>query len=163
MRWSSKKIAMGGITAAIYVVVTIVAAAIGLSSGVIQFRISEAMCVLPMFYSAAIPGLTIGCLIANIIAGGVAGDIIFGSIATLIGAIGARLLRKHRWVAPIPTVVANAVIVPFILRYAYHVQDAYLFLVLTVGVGELVCAYILGEIVINIIRSRKLPIQLEEN
>ena len=156
MKFSSKKIAMGGLIAALYVVITMIAIALGLSSGVIQFRISEALCILPMFTAAAIPGLTIGCLIANILAGGVFGDVVFGAVATLIGAIGTRLLRKNRWMAPLCPVVSNMVIVPFILIYAYHVQDAYFYLLFTVGVGELVCAYILGQVLYTVLQKRNI-------
>ena len=94
----NKKIALytarGALIGALYVVLTLVSALFGLSSGVIQFRISEALCVLPIFMPEAIPGLFIGCIVSNLIAGGVFWDIVFGSIATLIGAILARLLRK---------------------------------------------------------------------
>lgn len=158
MKYSVKfrRIAFGGLIAAFYVVFTMIAAAVGLSSGIIQFRISEALCVLPMFTSAAVPGLAIGCFLSNLIAGGVFWDVVFGTVATLIGAIGTRFLRKYRWIAPICPVISNMVIIPFVLRWAYGVQDAYFFLFITVGVGEFVCAYILGQIVIDIIRRRKL-------
>ena len=156
MRKKSKQMAMGGMIAAFYVVFTLIAASVGLSSGVIQFRISEALCVLPMFTSAAIPGLAIGCLVSNLVSGCVMWDVIFGMIATLIGAIGTRLLRKYRWIAPLCPVVSNMVIVPFILQHAYHVEDGYFFLLETVGVGEFVCAYILGQIVIDLVRRRHL-------
>lgn len=158
MKYSVKfrRIAFGGLIAAFYVVFTMIAAAVGLSSGIIQFRISEALCVLPMFTSAAVPRLAIGCFLSNLIAGGVFWDVVFGTVATLIGAIGTRFLRKYRWIAPICPVISNMVIIPFVLRWAYGVQDAYFFLFITVGVGEFICAYILGQIVIDIIRRRKL-------
>ena len=135
----------GALIAALYVVITELATLMGLSSGVIQFRISEALCILPIFFPEAVPGLFIGCILSNMLVPGVViWDIIFGSIATLIGALGARLLRtlpeKHKWVATLPTVLANMIIVPFVLIYAYGVPDSYLFLMLTVGIGELVCA-----------------------
>lgn len=156
IKFSSKNIAAGGLIAALYVVITMIATALGLSSGVIQFRISEALCILPMFTTAAIPGLTLGCLIANILAGGVFGDVIFGAVATLIGAVGTRLLRGNRWLAPLCPVISNMVIVPFILIYAYHVRDAYFYLLFTVGVGELVCAYVLGQVLYTILKKRNI-------
>ena len=138
----------GALSAAIYVVLTLLSATLGLSSGVIQFRISEALCILPLFFPEAVPGLFVGCLLSNILAQGVIWDIIFGSIATLIGALGARALRslpeKYKWAATIPTVLANMIIVPFVLIYAYGVTDAYPFLMLTVGIGEIVCAGVGG-------------------
>lgn len=128
--------------AALYVAITI---AIGpLGSAVIQCRISEAMCILPVFTSAAIPGLAIGCLISNVATGCLWQDILFGTLATLIGAVGARLLRRVWWLVPMPTVVANTLTVPFVLAYAYHVPDGIGFLMLTVGIGEVISAYVLG-------------------
>lgn len=135
----------GALIAALYVLLTELATLMGLSSGVIQFRFSEAMCILPIFFPEAIPGLFIGCLISNLMVPGVViWDVIFGSLATLIGAIGARLLRnlpqKYKWVATIPTIAANMIIVPFVIIYAYAAPDSYWFLMLTVGIGELICA-----------------------
>lgn len=140
----ARYIAEGAIIAALYVVLTVVSSLFGLSSGVIQFRISEALTILPVFTPAAIPGLFVGCLISNIIAGGVIWDILFGSIATLIGAVGTYLLRKTKVVCTLPPVLSNMVIVPFVLRYAYGVGDAWWFMVVTVGIGEAVCCILLG-------------------
>ena len=86
----------GAIIATIYVTLTLLSALFGLDKGVIQFRLSESLCILPVFFAEAVPGLFIGCLIANLVTGAMALDVIFGSIATLIGAIGARLLRERR-------------------------------------------------------------------
>ena len=144
-----KNITHSAIIAALYVVLTIVAQLLGLASGAIQVRFSEALTILPIFTSAAIPGLTIGCLISNIISGGVIWDIIFGTLATLIGAVGTYILRNHRWAAPIPPIVANAVIVPFVLIYAYGATEALPFLLLTVGIGEVISAGVLGTILLK--------------
>ena len=128
--------------AALYTVITI---AIGpLGSAAIQCRIPEAMCVLAIFTPAAIPGMTIGCLISNIATGCLWQDILFGTLATLIGVIGARLLRRIWWLTPLPTVISNTLIVPFVLAYAYHAEDGIPFLMLTVGIGEVISAYVLG-------------------
>ena len=139
-------ISQGAIIAALYVALSWVSHVVGLDSGVIQCRISEALCILPIFTPAAIPGLTIGCVISNLTMGCVWQDIIFGSFATLIGAVGAYLLRKGwlKWLAPIPTIVANAAIVPFVLKYAYGMEDAFWFMVLTVAIGEVISAGIFG-------------------
>ena len=115
-----------------------------MGSAAIQCRIPEAMCILAIFTPAAIPGLTIGCLVSNIATGCLWQDILFGTLATLIGAIGARLLRRIWWLTPLPTVVANTLIIPFVLAYAYHVEDGIPFLMLTVGIGEVISAYVLG-------------------
>ena len=128
--------------AALYTVITI---AIGpLGSAAIQCRIPEAMCILAIFTPAAIPGMTIGCLISNIATGCLWQDVLFGTIATLIGVIGARLLRRIWWLTPLPTVVSNTLIVPFVLAYAYHAEEGIPFLMLTVGIGEVISAYVLG-------------------
>ena len=128
--------------AALYTVITI---AIGpLGSAAIQCRIPEAMCVLAIFTPAAIPGMTIGCLISNIATGCLWQDVLFGTIATLIGVIGARLLRRIWWLTPLPTVISNTLIVPFVLAYAYHAEEGVPFLMLTVGIGEVISAYVLG-------------------
>ena len=128
--------------AALYTVITI---AIGpLGSAAIQCRIPEAMCILAIFTPAAIPGLTIGCLVSNIATGCLWQDVLFGTLATLIGAIGARMLRRIWWLTPLPTVVANTLIIPFVLAYAYHAEEGIPFLMLTVGIGEVISAYVLG-------------------
>lgn len=132
------------IIAALYVVLTYVASLLNLSSGVIQVRLSEALCILPCFTTAAIPGLTIGCLLANLLTGCVTLDVVFGSIATLIGAAGTYLLRKNKLLMLVPPIISNAVIVPFVLKFAYGAEDAYWFMFATVGAGEVISAGILG-------------------
>ena len=145
---SALYITRGAIVAAMYVALTYLASILGLSSGVIQFRISEALCVLPIFMPEAIPGLAIGCLLSNALTGCVFWDVVFGTVATLIGAVGAYLLRKLPtrliWLATLPTVLANAIIVPFVLMYAYGIEGGYFYFMLTVGIGEVVCATIGG-------------------
>ena len=100
--------------------------------------------MLPIFTSAAIPGVTLGCLISNIYTGCLWQDVLFGTLATFIGVVGARLLRKFPYLAPIPTVLANTVIVPFVLAHAYGAEEGIPFLMMTVGVGEIISAYVLG-------------------
>lgn len=134
----------GAIVAALYVVLTFVAHLFGLDSGMIQLRISEALCVLPIFMSAAIPGLYIGCLLSNLLMGGVILDVLVGSLATLIGAFGAYALRKYPLLAPFPTVFANTLLVPVVLTYGYGMEQALPLLMLTVGIGEVLSAYVLG-------------------
>ena len=137
-------VAQAGIIAALYVVATVFVSAFGLASGAIQVRLSEALTILPVFTPAAVPGLFIGCLIANTVTGAVIWDIIFGSIATLLGAVFTYLLRKTKFLFTLPPVVFNALILPPVLKMAYHVPDAYLFLVLSVGAGELLSVCIFG-------------------
>lgn len=150
-----KGITYASIIAALYVVLTFIANSLGLASGAIQIRISEALTILPAFTPAAIPGLFIGCLISNIITGGVIWDVIFGSIATLIGAIGTYALRKHKWLAPIPPILANVIIVPFVLVYAYGATEALPYLMLTVGIGEIISAGVLGILLYTTLSKHK--------
>lgn len=128
--------------AALYVVLTFVFSAF--ASGVVQVRVSEALTILPFFTPAAIPGLAVGCLLSNWLTGCVIWDVVFGSLATLIGALGSYALRKHQWLVPIPPIVANVIIVPLVLRYAYGAPDAIPFMMATVGAGEIISCYVLG-------------------
>lgn len=151
----------GALIAALYVALTFVSSLMGLSSGPIQLRLSEALTILPVIFPEAIPGLFIGCLIANLLTGAVIWDVIFGSLATLIGAAGAYFLRKLPrkliWLATLPTVLSNALIVPLVIIFAYGAADAYGFLFLTVGLGELLSAGVLGTLLYRLlIRTRAL-------
>lgn len=139
-----QKITFGGVIAALYIVLTLVANAFGLASGAIQVRISEALTILPVFTTAAIPGLTVGCVLANIITGCLPWDIVFGSLATLIGAVGTRLLKEKPLLAWIPPVISNMAIIPVVLQKVYGVPDAWWYLVLTVGAGEVISCGVLG-------------------
>jgi len=141
--------AQAAMIAAIYVVLTMFAAGFDLASGAIQVRFSEALTILPFFTPAAVPGLTLGCLISNFVTGGSIWDIIFGTLATLLGAVGTRLLRKHKFLCSIPPVVSNMLIIPFVLTYAYGIPGGIPFLMLTVGTGEVICCMILGEILLH--------------
>ena len=152
-----KYLAQAGIIAALYIVFTVIANAAGLASGVIQVRISEALTVLPFFTPAAIPGLFLGCLLSNIIGGCVIWDIIFGSLATLLGALGTYAIRKKLpdWCAAIPPIIANTLIVPFVLSYAYEVPDSIPFLMLTVGAGEVISCGILGILLLKLLKPHR--------
>lgn len=133
------------VIAAIYVVLTLFSALFGLSGGMIQLRLSEALTVLPIFTNAAVPGLFIGCIISNLITGCAFWDTVFGSAATLIGAIGTYYLRKKSiFIAQLPPVISNMLIVPLILRFVYGTEGSLPFFVLTVGAGEFICCELLG-------------------
>ena len=138
------QISVGGAVAALYVVLTVLAAQFNLASGAIQVRFSEALTIMPVFTVAAVPGLTAGCVLANLLTGCAAWDVVFGSLATLIGAAGTRLLRNKPFLAWIPPVVSNMAIIPVILIKVYAVPDAWWFLVLTVGAGEVISCGLLG-------------------
>ncbi len=140
----TKQLVTGGMIAAIYVVLTVLAAQFNLASGAIQVRFSEALTILPVFTVAAVPGLAIGCVLANLLTGCAVWDVVFGSVATLIGAVGTRLLKNKPLLAWIPPVLSNMAIIPIILIKVYAVPDAWWFLVLTVGAGEVLSCGVLG-------------------
>ena len=144
-------ICQAAVIAALYVVLTYVFSAF--ASGVIQVRVSEALTILPAFTPAAIPGLVIGCLLSNTLTGCVLLDIIFGSVATLIGALGSYALRRHTWLVPIPPIVSNMIIVPFVLRFSYGATDAFPFMIATVGAGEIISCYLLGMILYGALKK----------
>lgn len=147
---TAQKIAVGGIIAALYVVLTLVFAPI--SFGPMQVRVAEALTILPLFTSAAVPGLFIGCIIANLMGGAIAIDVVLGSAATLIGAAFGYMLRSNRWLVPIPTIISNTLIVPFVLRYGYGVADIALpLMALYIFIGEIIGCYILGELLASAI------------
>lgn len=141
---NTKMLAHSAIIAALYVVLTYLATMTGLSSGAIQVRFSEALTVLPVFTPAAIPGLFIGCLVANLLSGCVIWDVIFGSLTTLFAAILTRAFKKYKWFAPVPPIILNAITVPFILSYVYGAEGSIPFFMLTVGIGELISCGVLG-------------------
>ena len=145
-------IVQAAMIAAIYTVLTAIAAGFDLASGMIQVRFSEVLTVLPFFTPAAVPGVTLGCLISNIVLGSPLPDIIFGSLATLIGAVGSYLLRKNRWLVTIPPVVANALIIPFVLTYAYKIPGGIPLQMATVAAGEIITCVIMGSVLITALK-----------
>ncbi len=144
------------IIAALYVVLTGVSAMLGLASGVMQVRLSEDLTLLPSFTSAAVPGVTIGCLLANLLTGAPLPDIIFGTLASFLGVLGASFLRKYKYLVAIPTIFSNAIIIPLVLQYAYGVPDAFWYLMLTVGAGEVISAGIFGGVLLHVLQKQKL-------
>lgn len=134
--------------AALYVVLTLASHGLGLANGQIQIRLSEALTVLPVFTSAAIPGLFVGCLLSNIVTGAALPDIILGSLATLIGAFGTKFLKSNKYLAVLPPIAANTVIIPLLLYYVYGIVPLWLSFI-TVFAGELISAGVLGIILHN--------------
>ncbi len=157
----------GAAIAALYVVLTLAANALGLANYPIQLRFSEALTILPFFTPAAIPGLFIGCLLSNLLTGAIPWDVLFGSMATLLGAMGTYLLcgrakaasqadKAKKWLAPLPPILANTIIVPLVLAYAYHLEGGIPYFMLTVGIGEILSCGVLGLILLNVLqRYRK--------
>ena len=142
-------ITQAALIAAIYTVLTMIAAGFDLASGAIQVRFSESLTIMPFFTPAAIPGLTIGCLLSNLLTGCALPDIIFGSLATFLGAVGSYALRRNRWLCALPPIISNMLIIPFILTYAYHIPGGIPLFMLTVGTGELISCMGLGQILLQ--------------
>lgn len=138
--------------AAAYVGLTFLSNIFGLAYGPIQLRISEVLTILPIFTPAAIPGLTIGCFIANIASFNML-DMVFGSFATLIAAILTFLIRNIKFknlplLAMFPPVIINALIIGFEIAFFFLPKGFYFFgfliSALEVGVGQLIVCYGLG-------------------
>ena len=144
-----KRLTISAMIAAVYFACAFVEQSF--ASGAIQCRLSEALCLLPLFFPQAIVGVTVGCLIFNVTQG-IVWDMIFGTIATLIAAIMTYYigkLIKNDWVkilvGGIPPVLLNALIVPLVLIYGYQLSDAYWYL--TVGIGQFIAVYVAGTII----------------
>lgn len=156
MKHNLKLLTRAAVVAALYIVLTLVANMMGLANGAIQVRLSEALTLLPVLFAESVWGLFVGCLISNIITGCVIWDIIFGSLATLIGAFVTLRLKKHRFFASLAPVVSNAVIVPFVLKYAYGVGDAWWLMAVTVAIGEIITCVFLAPLVVKALEKHKL-------
>ena len=147
-----KHLADGAFIAAMYVALTYITSLVGLASGAIQVRLSEGLVAMLYITPAAIPGLTIGCLIANILTGCCLLDCIFGTLATFIGAyLGFKLRKKAKWLIPLPTIISNSIIVPFVLIYGYGINSPYTLLATSVCAGEVLSAGMIGSILLGAI------------
>ena len=155
-KYSALYVTNAAIIAALYVVLTWLSGIFGLAgNNAIQFRLSEILTILPFFMPAAIPGLTLGCLLSNIlILGAIPWDIAFGTLATLLGALGTYAFRKYKWLAPVFPIVANTLIVPPVLIFAYGLGDAWWYLALTVFIGEFVMCGVGGMLLLFAIEKR---------
>ncbi len=142
----------GALVAAAYVVLTLLSNVFGLAAGPLQIRLSEALCVLPMLMPSSIGGLYIGCLVANLLTGAVWLDVLLGPLATLVGALGAYALRRYKYIAPLPTVLSNVLIIPPVLAYSYGAMESWAVFALGIAIGELVSAYLLGLLLYGALR-----------
>ena len=156
MKRNVRFITQCAIIAAIYIILTFISSAMGLASGVIQVRLSEVLTILPLFTPAAIPGLFIGCILSNVLTGCLLWDVIFGSVATLLGALGTYYLcKKYPLTGPIYPIIANSVIVPFVLQYVYNFEGSYFYFMLTVGIGEIISCGALGILLYKVLKKHR--------
>ncbi len=145
MQKKTLQLTRAALIAALYVILTFISQMFGLASGMIQIRLSETLTVMPLLFKEAIPGLWIGCIIANILTGCAVWDIIFGSLATLLGAIGTYYIgRKKPILGPVFPILSNMIIVPMVLQAVYGLKESFVFLAITVGIGEIICCGLLG-------------------
>ena len=148
-----------GIIAALYAVMSYFSSVFGIAYGPIQCRFSEALCVLPFLTPAAVPGLFLGCLVSNLLSPYGALDIVFGSLATLLAALWTRRCRR-KWLAPLPPVICNAVIVGAVITVQQVSGDlfwgTFAYNALTVGLGEALSCYVLGALLLSQLPKTKL-------
>ena len=145
MKEKTLQLTRAALIAALYVILTFLSQLFGLASGAIQFRLSEALTCMPLFYKEAIPGLWVGCVLANLLTGCARWDIVFGSLATFLGAVGTYYIgRKKPALGPIFPIAANMLIVPAVLQHVYGAPESYWYLMITVGIGEIACCGVLG-------------------
>lgn len=172
MKKEAQFITQAAVIAALYVVLTLLANALGLANFAVQVRFSEALTILPFFTPAAIPGLFVGCIISNILGGCIIWDIIFGSIATLLGAVGTYLIANLAFknaslvreiCCTLPPIAANTIIIPFVLAYAYHFEGGVPYFMLTVGAGEVISCGILGFLLLKVLKKYRKQLFRQDN
>lgn len=142
----TKFMTQAALIAALYASLTMISAPI--SFGPIQFRISEALAILPYFTPAAVPGLGIGCFLANLLVGGHWLDVVFGTLATATGAFFSYKLRAHPALVPLPPIISNTLIIPWVLRFAYGSKEMILFMVASIGISEIIAIGLLGSLLL---------------
>ena len=149
---SALYLSQSAVIAALYVTLTYLSNMLGLW----EIRFSEMLCILPFFTPAAVPGLTIGCILANLLTGCALWDVVFGSLATWLGAYVAHQLRNKGWIlAPWPNIISNTLIIPLILRYVYldtsrSLPGLYAYM----AMSEVVSAGVLGYIFLHALKKR---------
>lgn len=157
MKNNTLYLTQASLIAALYVVLTIISNFAGLASGVIQLRLSEMLTILPVFTSAAIPGLAVGCAVANLATGCALWDVVFGTLATTLGALGTYYIgRKYPYAGPAFPIAANALIVPKVLQVVYGAEGTYWYFMLTVGSGEILSCGVLGIILYRMLKKTKI-------
>lgn len=151
--FSVRSLCLSAIIAALYAALTLGFQAI--SYGAVQFRVSEAMTLLPVLFPEAVAGLTVGCLISNLFnpLGATIYDIVFGTLATFLAAMLTSRMRGNVWLKALPPVICNAVIVGLVLTYAYGI-DVLWMNILTVGLGEAVVCYVLGVPLVKVLAKQ---------
>ncbi len=151
-------ITRAALVAAFYVLLGIISHTFALDSGAVQLRLSEALCVLPAISGSYVVGVTVGCFLFNTLFSGSIIDMIFGTLATLIGALLATLFKKHKYLAFIPTVISNALIIPLVICYGTMggSLSALPVMVLSIAAGEILSCGVIGNLILRTAEARKL-------
>ena len=149
---NTRNLATAGIIAALYAAMAYFSSVFGITYGPVQCRFSEALCVLPFLTPAAVPGLFLGCLVSNLLSPYGALDIIFGSAATLLAAVWTQHVR-HKWLAPLPPVICNTVIVGAVITVQQVPMElfwgTFAYNAFTIGLGEALACYVLGGLLLT--------------
>jgi uncharacterized membrane protein len=154
-KFSTRDLTLAAMVAALYAVMSFYGNIFGLTFGAIQFRFAEALTVLPFLFPCTVPGLFVGCLVTNLLSPYGLLDIVVGSAATLIAAIWTSKV-KNKWLAPLPPVICNTVLVGFTIGWAEvgfsaALPAAWAYNGLTVGLGELGACYVLGMLLLTLL------------
>ena len=149
-KFTTRDLTLAAVLAAVYAALTITLPVP--QYGAVQIRFAEALTVLPFLFPAATPGLFVGCIIANLFSPFVL-DVVFGSMATLLACLWTSRMTS-RWLAPLPPVLCNAVIVGAEIAWAEAgitpaFWTAFGFNAVTVGLGELIACYALGSLLLS--------------
>ena len=146
----TRRTVRGAVIAALYAALTILLAPI--SYGAVQIRLSEAMTLLPILMPEAVTGVTLGCLLANLLGGSMLPDIVFGTLATFLAALATRRLRDRLIPAAMMPVLSNGLIVGAVVHYCYAPEMALPLCMLSVAAGEAVACLIFGPLLLRVIR-----------
>ena len=154
-RFSVRSLCVAAIIAALYAALTLGFQAI--SYGAVQFRVSEAMTLLPVLFPEAVPGLAVGCLISNLFnpMGATIYDVVFGTLATLLAALLTHRIKGSIWLRALPPVLCNAIIIGLVLTYAYGIDLLWMNM-LTVGIGQAVVCYGLGVPLVRSLQKQRI-------
>jgi len=154
--FSSRRLTRGAMIAALYAAVSLALAPISMGYNGVELRVAEAFTLLPVLFPEAVPALAAGCLLTNLLAGGTPWDVVFGALATLLAALCTRKLRNRPlWIAALPPVLFNAVIVGIVLRYTLSLNMSLPAWMLIIGAGQAAACYALG--IPLTLAARRLP------
>ncbi len=154
-KFTVRDLTLAAMVAALYAVMSYFGDIFGLTFGPVQFRFAEALTVLPFLFPATIPGLFVGCLITNLLSPFGPLDVVVGSLASLLAALWTARM-PHRWLAPLPPILCNGVMVGFTIGWAEAggftaaLPTAWLYNGIGVAVGELGACYVLGMLLLNV-------------